>query len=552
MKKLILFTICCCGFAQMNFAQTTKQASVEIIFTIGTYNLVVLKENNTTIYYKSDLTSFGGSLVQNQQVTITYENNSNDVVSFFDSNNNKIFCSLMVGETNPSTAEILDLNSITIENGVLFFDDKQHLEDTHLAIINLLDGSDTSVIELEIFEEIEDEFSGYKSFREEFNEIHKNENGLYSNSELEYMFKRDFVIDEFEKTFLNQDRLIGIGDDIYYYHSLNNYIIFDKSEDTLKDLFKQIDQNFDLYTLDYNYEKYDSLYDDDSPLDTVIEQTFITLFRDQVFEIHNPMVTNVSVVNKATTYDEDSIYRIKTTVNTLTPDCSAKTRAINVTAEHQKIVNDLFTYDPSNEKGTLTIDWGDGSTPEVITNYNPYAGGVWIYHSYPAGSTVWYYPTTELEIEDEGGSTHILEDGNNTDGEDILLHTGSSCTDVEVIKDTNQISGDWRMYSSITVKHTLGNKVIGVTKSYHKVGNAWEEHKSDLYVKVEGVFRNEDCIDPHTRNGDKSRNLRKEISKTKTKYRDFYNISNNEVWSEHTLEKGSLTLYKKHILIPCP
>jgi hypothetical protein len=536
----------------MSYAQTTKQAAVESILNLGIYDLIVLKENNTTIYYKSGLILSGNNFQQNQQITITYLNNSNELVSFIDVNSNQIFCTKIVQQNQNNTIESLNLSSISLENGVLFFDDKQHFDETYEAIVDIIDNSDTSIVEIEVLEEIEDEFTGYNSFRGKFNEIHVNEDGLFSNEELEYMFKRDFILDEIEKTLLNEDRFVGIGDEIYYYHSLNNYVVFDKTKDDVKDLFKQIDQNFNLYSLQYEYEKYDSIYDDDSPLDSIVKDEFITLYSDKQFYIYNPnVVTSSTVETRAVSYDEDSIYKYETVISVVTPDCGNLTRGLHIELWQSKendTVPNQFDNIYTTKLGTLTIEWGDG-TSETINNFNGIATTTF-WHTYPSQTT--YYPETEVEIEDEGDSLHTLIDGNNTTGVDIKVQTEIGCTKKEVIQDAFTISGDWRMYSALIIKGFLGNKIKGVTKSYKKAGNSWEEKKSELYVEVHGWFRKSNCLDATWRYGNKSRKKRKSISKTKPKVRKHWAYANGQIWSIHTLKKGNVTLYKEHVLIPCP
>ena len=207
-------------------------------------------------------------------------------------------------------------------------------------------------------------------------------------------------------------------------------------------------------------------------------------------------------------------------------------------------------FDIGSASATLVIEWGDGIT-QTINNYS----GQWLSHNYPSSSVGTYvYPTTTLTFDDSNGDVQQLEDGNIVNGgASISFYVNYACANAEIAQWSSQESGIWKMTTKIWITDNFfGNHIGSYTHAWKKKNNGnWERHKADIWCEVNGVFRNNDCIQQSTKTGSKYRHLFKKVQKTKTKLFKHYDISNGDINSGHYMIKGNLTLQLGMVINPC-
>ncbi|MBK6527464.1 MAG: hypothetical protein IPG07_19065 [Crocinitomicaceae bacterium] len=205
--------------------------------------------------------------------------------------------------------------------------------------------------------------------------------------------------------------------------------------------------------------------------------------------------------------------------------------------------------DTHYHSATLSIDWDDNSPIQVINNYT----GQEISHFYNDLGT--YFPTATIVFNDRYGDEQTLEDGNSTDGKEIEFQVQTACTDADAHQYYPTISsdGNWLMGSKIWINNNFfGSHIGSYTHSWKKNNSgAFERHKSDIYAKVYGKFRNDDCVHNETKEKSDLQQLQKKNQVTKHKIRKFYGFANGDVTSSHYMVKGSIFLQKNLVLNPC-
>jgi hypothetical protein len=132
-----------------------------------------------------------------------------------------------------------------IEGGILFFDDTTQMRNYALALDHLLE--DTLLEMDELLDIVEQQFSGFVSYRTWFNETYDWLEGAFSTQEIIELSEREFVNDEVLKTILNEDRFVGIGEKVYYYHSRDVIIAVNKTNQLRIGQMEVIPDNYDVF-----------------------------------------------------------------------------------------------------------------------------------------------------------------------------------------------------------------------------------------------------------------------------------------------------------------
>jgi hypothetical protein len=137
----------------------------------------------------------------------------------------------------------------------------------------------------------------------------------------------------------------------------------------------------------------------------------------------------------------------------------------------------------------LTINWGDGTAPQVINNYF----GTNVEHIYASEGS--YYPTTTYKFV-RAGQLITLYDGNNqgSSNTSIAYHINGVCGNTDISKYQTFESGIWKMNCKIWINNNfLGSFVGSYTHSWKYANGAWRRKIANIYTNVTGKFRTDAC-----------------------------------------------------------
>lgn len=506
--------------------QEFRDANVVAVITLGAHHYSIINETGTDNYFKTSPHEIG-ELSQDQNVELKFHpNNQNQAKVIASSLKSNLFCHL-IGSNSPINefVDVLELMP-TLENEILFFEDRAHIDAFYDEVTLLFARSDKEMdVLLDI---IEDQFDGFTSYRTWFNQEYNWLDGAFTKEDIDRISNLDFINDEIQKTMLNQEMLVGLSDSIYYFHSANVQIAIQKDNSRLLNILKDLTPDYDIFE----------------------PSSFLVVFQTEAKLISG--LNSISPPKGEAVITDDLYY--ETTVSTSSPDeCDTYTHKVRVYLyEFFTDVDDdqIVTLMPQQGTVSLTIDWNDGSNPQVVDNYI----SQWVSHTYPEEGV--YNPTTSITFEDKNGGTNTIEDGNGTDGQEFQLLVKDGCTSNDAEKPGDVIDGDWGMGTKVWVSNNiLGNHVGSYTHAWKKNNDGmWERHKADIYTSVHGVFRDfTDCDVQVTKDGQDIANLKKKVQTTKHKFFDYYKykFGDADVSSHHYMIKGVLILEKDLVLNPC-
>lgn len=515
-----LFTI----LAFLTFAQS-RNATVVGVINLGSIDYSLIQENGTSNIFKTSPYPTQ-SLGEGQDVEIMNTQNEGQVKVLAETLSETVYAQKV--ENNEGFLPPSEIKP-SLEYDILFFENEQEAKEYYEWLEIYLDQNTGDVDSL--LDILEDSFSGYVSFRTFFNNKYDFENGEFTDEQLEDISREDFLSDIILKTLLNEYRLVGIGEEITYFHEDNQWVKFAKGDVDALSTIKLVENGADLF----------------DPNSGVIQ--------NNKFNIQAPLIV-YSGESKGQ-YIVNSQKKFTSTPKIENVNCSIYKKRLRVvvsvcnwdqTNSEWDCEQLNYTQYPSNT--TLTINWGDGSTVETIDEYD----GTFIDHEYPATGT--YYPTTQLTFGTSVGLNWYvvsLNDGQGTSGSDITMQVASSCQESEYHKLGYDFSGSWKMESKLWYKvNSFGTHIGGFTHAWKKQSNGnWKREKAEIYIYVNGDFRNDDCVIVKTEIGSKLHHNDKKIEKTKSTFITDYDMYNGDVHSTHYLKKGSTYIARILVLNPC-
>lgn len=492
----------------LGYSQTYADAKVMAVINLGTQSYSVLNELGTSRYYKTSLHP-AGDLILYQEIELKFENSTIEVLS--QTLQDRLYCFLIDQEEEEHYwIELLE-SMPSQEHDILFFEDTAHLHNFYESI-DYFTRQDTNQEIDEILDLLEAQFEGFVSFRTWFNERYNVLSGEFTVQEVEEIYSSDFINDIIIKTILNENREVGIGDSIYYFHGLNKTLAIDKDNSSALQVLRDIDDDEEVIVPTYTESK-----------DITIHSLGYNQSKDQV---------EVGALTKYVSSRQAlplpcNVYKKEFYVNIL---------------KYTRTSTTSSWVSQGNLNGDLSIDWGDGTSSTHINHYG--SSSQKLYHTY---ANTGNYLISSVFTFIDGGNTIILEDT-------ISITVLGACTNANnEMAGPTQISGDWMMISKLWINNNFfGNHIGALTHSYKKNSNgSWSLSKAQIKVTVSGIFRDSNCGGNETKNGSKENNNDKKIQEVKTKLFGKYYISNGDIQSTHRLIKGSTTLYTEIILNPC-
>lgn len=522
MKFKFLILVLLTGIVKSNYAQNTVNADVVAVIQQGTYSYAIISETGTSnLYQTSAYYATQGYLTTSQQIQLSFDDLTDKTQGeVFASTVNNVICFLNTASSNNTSNITITLPYVS--NGILFFEDQEHIVEVHDWIEYIIDSS--SVEMSEALDLLESQFTGFSSFRTKLDlQFGISQNG-FTDQELDEYLEIDFIKDEILKTFVNENRMIGIDDSVFFMKGENMILGIDANDINLISGIAALPDSIEVFG-------------PGGVIDLAGNPHEITIFSPFY---HIPDVGNYAFIQ----VDEELAYETFPVLDNFNCETYKKAIKVNIVETYDDGTDEDISFYDMGEVGTLTIDWGD-DVVQVISGYK----GEWIEHSYAALGT--YYPETKLEFLDRYEEPQELIDNVDEDP-DMKFEVAIACTRADASAVEYATSGSYRMVSQVFVQDNVVCRQIGaITTFYEYSGGTWKEEKADLYAKVNGVFRDYNCSVQETKSETKLRRLRRSIQADKTKFWRYYDVANGDIVSRHYCVKGALFLEVNLVLNPC-
>jgi len=517
LKKSILWAFCSI-ITFSSLSQTMKDAVVIGTVPVGANNYAIINVIGSNNFYKTSLYS-NEQLTTNQELQLLFENDSTQAEVLARTLNQRLFAYL-INYSGASTSNLINFNMPINENGILFFENETHIQETMIMMETYSEDRDID----DMLDNIELQFEGYTSFRTWFNIEYNWLDGTFTSQEIETISNLDFLSDDIFKTLINDEKFIGMGDSVYYLHSSQISLRFHKDYIEGYSLTKTLTKddnnlNHNLIELMMNYE--------------------IEVFKEGEF-VGEP---------KGTSILDDVTFVTTPTATDLVEECNGLLKQISITLKESHLDTNgnptpYSTYgipfDIFQNNSIITIDWHDGNLPpEVFIDPD----GTIFQHTYSTYGIK--HPTITWEFFDEFTNTfRIIEDGNGTQGSNITLTCSQGCGSGLPPEYEAFGNAEWQATTKIWASHFIVIKQVGAWTHFWKATSdgGWSRHKADLYVSINAQFRKSDCTTNlvNHRYGTALKHLQRKARKAKFKVLRYYYHQDGEIFSEHYFTKGNL------------
>ncbi|RFC55505.1 hypothetical protein DXU93_00800 [Brumimicrobium aurantiacum] len=434
------------------------------------------------------------------------------------------------------------------EGDILFFENSQHITD----LTELLYAQEEKNIEenenlqdSSILFAFESKFPDFKSFRLHLgNRYSIQERDGYTDDELIEFYNYDHINDDALKSFFNEFRMIGIGDSIYYYHNTNEVIIFHKEyyKGRIKAKFLSL-LNKDKDLLD-NYRG------------SLLMDSYLTI--DGEININNPLFIIISDPNNS---DRKIEHKSQVYVTYPPADCENTSARIALEATVKEFgyidynaspgdyidEKDIYKIPLRTRNATVEIKWkganSTGNDIQIINNYD----GKTITHNFITPGT--YEVISRIEYTDT-----ILQETVVLEETTPVKVSGDVCTTDEDWGYDNEKTSTWRLDGKAWTSNNLFGKHIGsYSHAYEKKRGKWKRRRINMSTRIQGRYRNSQCIEKELVVGFKPGNRRR-VRKVKSRgflnYKSYSFGNEADIYSGHRIDSKGLSFIIK--LTPCP
>lgn len=533
---LFLFLI----ISKFGFVQNQIDGTVRSVVELGLFKYCIIQQDGTNNYYKSS--TYSSNIKLNQELKIdTIHRKDNRVVLIIPD-----VQEVVLGQKLGSSVNTYLMTKIGSElpiciDGTLFFTDTTHLRVFIDLVSNeyLLDDDDSEVRSLKL-DSIQNLFPIFISYKNYFNAKYDYENGEFTEKEIEDMNKEDFINDDVIKSIFNEFKFIGVGDSIYYYHSIDEIISFHSEDEDAYKATKRISQlenaiDYDVFGINSEFFKNEGQYNVSSTKKKKNKPKGIA-------SLPSNQYVNFQTIPKLTHFVEDcsrkrglSFELWKSYIYYDNGDCKFGCN-----------VNETFLG--TNQK--ITINWGDGTT-QVINNYNGNLNTTnTIVHEYLTAGN--FNVTSILEFDVYGEHVEILD--GFTPSDRITFNTNIVCAELNKEVYGWGGNGNWRLVAECWANSNFTGSWIGSkTESWERQNNGnYKKSRARIYTQVEGDFLDNNCVLREHAEDDKERSNDKDVSVREYNIHKRSKITNGDLKSSHFLKKGNNNLHLNLILNPCP
>ena len=494
-------------------AQEVKKATVAAILPLGSQEYSILHEDASDNYYRTSPYP-AGTFVHNQLVEL----HKTEVIRVISPSLHEYLYAQPMSSPGSGNSRLPFSDLPVLDNEILFFRDEAHARTFYDQLRESLELDDNPEIaaddKLDVFEEY---YPGFLSYRSLLRKKHDRENGSFTQIEIEAAVAEDFVNDDVQKTFLNHNRMVGIGNTVYYFHQKDVTVKTDRSNFPEIAVLAGLDAEIDLYETSIPNQK-------------------------GHFEIIAPGIN--SAMKSEAFIDDNNKVVVQPWLNNVDCDIYTKELLMNIQWGTFDDGTNQWDYDPyhvNHGSVQLTINWDDNTPLQVIDEYT----GEWINHTYP--TTGDYKPTTIVAF--PGGT---LEDGEGTNGSPILFKVQYACAGFSSSVYGANIVGNRMLVSKLwKTSNMFGTHVGSFSHSWKQDGNGWILSKAAIYTDVNADMRNDDCEYMVTESGCKAHINDKKIEKVKHTLFSQFDIYNGDIKSHHYLEKDGIKIIIDLVLNPC-
>lgn len=514
--------------SKFGFSQNQIDGTVRSVIELGLFKYCIIQQDGTNNYYKSSTYSSNIFLNQELKIDTTYRKDNRVVLNIPDVNE------IVLAQKLGSSVNTYLMTKIGSElpnciDGTLFFTDTTQLrifiELVSNEYLTLDDDSETRSLKLDSIQNLFPNFISYKNY---FINKYDYENGEFTEKEIEDMNKEDFINDDVLKSIFNEFKFIGVGDSIYYYHSIDEVISFHSEDDTAYVNTKRISQlenaiEYDVFGANSEFFKNEGQYN-------VMSEKKKKRNRTKGM-IKYP-------------YDLITSFRTAPLMYGYIENCSRK-RGLAVQLFISISGTGESEHTPTNSK--LTINWGDGTSVIVLG----YSGEI-IIHEYASDNV--FFPTTNYEFTYLGEPLNVVDGSGTPLGEEIIFNTIEQCTELNKEVFGWGGNGNWRLVAECWANSNIFGSWIGSkTISYEKQNNgSYKKSRARIYTQIEGDFYDSYCFFKEHADDDKEHSNDKEISVREHVSNRFSTITNGDLKSSHFLVKGNNNLQLNLVLNPCP
>lgn len=406
-------------------------------------------------------------------------------------------------------------------NGILTFDSEQHLQSYYLSLEEIIEsGHDNNLDVDSLLKEVEDGVN-FLSFRQDLINKYDWEGKEFTAEEIDELYKIDFIIDEARKSILNEHMEFAIGKYIYVYYSDNRVYKIPDSNIQIIEEFRKLEKGNDDVVPHSALNNGVELLSTKSKLDISIKE-----FGD---------------LSQKNGYSREFSYT--TDVTNLNCEIYKKAYYADLKSRYYDTIDSAWTQWKPYAVEEIKVELGDNS---VRTFYNDNA--IWAYHNYT--QTGVYMLTFTYKHRDDDNNL-VTKHKNET-----VIVEGACTSDNASLSDNqtyNQINGDtWRMNYKTWVREDMFGRHLGAhthSWKWHNRKSKWKRAKTSLFCRVEGDFRDDQCIVKESLSKSKTK-YGKRLSSKKHRIKKKWEISNGDIRSSHQIH-GSSTYYESQELNPC-
>ena len=436
------------------------------------------------------------------------------MISFSCQKEKKPSVNLMNIKLENSNKKMFISNSPKNVDGILRFDSEEHLKSFYLSLDEILEsGQDKNLNTDSLLKEVEDGLN-FLSFRQDFINKYDWEGREFEKEEIDELYKADFIIDDVRKSILNEHLEVGIGDFVYVFFSENKvYKIPNSKLNTLlefRDLKKGNDYEISTDVLVPGIELISSNSSYGYPLKATADDTYYGYIG------HDNVPCDVFRKNILIEF-----YREFDTTRFHADGSS--------TTEHKTRQYSAMT---------INVDFGDNSPTETQNNTKEF----WVSHTYTATGS--YTVTATYTYRNVfSGATEFT-----TRTREIIVD--GACSPDNVHSYGSQNDGSWELaYKVWSKQDAFGKHLAAYSHSWKKNNRGkWKRTKANLFCRVEGVYRNNNCSADENLAKSKTTHGKK-LSSKKHRNKRYKDVQNGDCKSSHSFGGGSW--HAELVLNPC-
>lgn len=491
--KLLSLVVGLMCFSIQTLAQTQKTAHIIGVIPLGSNEYALLQEEATENYYKTAPYPMG-ELVLNQTVKLQPTDPATGQVQVIANTLTRPLFAQPVKTDAAAPTVLPRFTPVVVTNGILFFQNKKHIAQVYNALTDFTAQGDIDE-QLDFFQA---EYDGYVSFRTSLINKYNWLKGSLTPTQLAALYAEDFIADEIKKTFLNKNKLVGVGDSVYYFHTINQIYRVAKENRTVLGLFEKLEQ-------------------EDDPFDPA-SATFEHMLEVDVMAGSTAGGTRGAV--SVDTESEDSCWYVTRLRyrNDFMCDPYSKGFGIHVVEYFKPDGGPIDSMLYWEGGMTMEVDWGDDVT-ETIDGYD----GEFVNHTYPEYG--YYNPQTQLTFTDRYGNEQTIRDGTEAEGGfDIEFDVDVACGNTDAIDYEYDNEGGYQIVGRVWINNNiLGSHIGSFTHLYKwQADGSLQLEKSTLFTDVKGTFLDRYCDFKTAKYGDKLRKKRRKIQKVKSKVFKYY------------------------------